>query len=99
MSIYCQKVFFGELYSVVLDIFNYIKFNFKDDRNMYSCSLKRPRHLTVAIDKFKYKIFYEKLIGGALNFKSSHFVKVNGYSNEYWAWGVFIFLKFLTYFL
>ena len=56
----------------------------EDDRIMYSCPLERPRHLSVAIDKFNYKIFYTKLIGGVLNFKTSHFIQVNGYSNKYW---------------
>lgn len=50
---------------------------------MYSCP-KRPRHLSVAINKFKYKAFYAKLIGGVLNFKTKHYIKANGYSNEYW---------------
>lgn len=56
----------------------------EDDRIMYSCPSDRPRHLSVAIDKFNYKIFYTKLIGGVLNFKTSHFIQVNGYSNKYW---------------
>lgn len=51
---------------------------------MYSCPAHKPRHLSVAIDKFKYKIHYFKLIGGVLNFKIRHFIQVNGYSNEYW---------------
>ncbi|CAF0819101.1 unnamed protein product [Brachionus calyciflorus] len=59
----------------------------EDDRILYSCPSAKPRHLSVAIDKFKYKIFYYRLIGGVLNFKIYHFVKANGYSNEYWGWG------------
>ena len=55
----------------------------KDDRIMYSCP-KRPRHLSVAIDKFKYNFYYTKLIGGVLCFKVVHFIMTNGYSNEYW---------------
>lgn len=60
----------------------------EDDRILYSCPQARPRHLSVAIDKFKYKIFYYRLIGGVLNFRIHHLVKVNGYSNEYWGWGI-----------
>lgn len=60
----------------------------EDDRILYSCPQAKPRHLSVAIDKFKYKIFYYRLIGGVLNFRIHHFVKVNGYSNEYWGWGI-----------
>lgn len=61
----------------------------------YSCGSKRPRHLSVAIDKFKFKNFYAKLIGGVLNFKIEHFIHVNGYSNQYW---VYIFKLYLIYF-
>ena len=50
---------------------------------MYSCP-KRPRHLSVAIDKFNYKFYYTKLIGGVLSFKVAHYILANGYSNEYW---------------
>ena len=56
----------------------------EDDRIMYSCPMQKARHLSVAIDKFNYKMFYYKLIGGVLNFKTSHFVRVNGYSNNYY---------------
>lgn len=59
----------------------------EDDRIMYSCPSSKARHLSVAIDKYRYKMLYENLIGGVLNFRRDHYIKVNGYSNEYWAWG------------
>jgi hypothetical protein len=34
----------------------------EDDRILYSCPSRKPRHLSVAIDKFNYKIFYTKLV-------------------------------------
>lgn len=46
---------------------------------MYSCPFQKPRHLSVAIDKFNYNIFYDSLVGGVINFKSSDYVRVNGY--------------------
>lgn len=66
----------------------------EDDRIMYSCPSNRPRHLSVAIDKFKYRMCYFKLIGGVLNFKLKHFVKVNGYSNEYWVNRFFVYVYY-----
>ena len=45
---------------------------------MYTCPQYRPRHLSVAIDKFRYQMLYTKLIGGVLNFKLEHFIKANG---------------------
>lgn len=59
----------------------------EDDRIMYSCPYYKPRHLSVAIDKYKYKMAYYRLIGGVLNFRARHFVMANGYSNQYWGWG------------
>jgi len=53
---------------------------------MYTCPQDKPRHLSVAIDKFHYRLHYYKLIGGVLNFKIEHFLKVNGYSNLYWVY-------------
>ena len=59
----------------------------EDDRIMYTCPMQRARHLSVAIDKYRYRMLYPELVGGVLNFKVSQFLKVNGYSNEYWGWG------------
>ncbi|XP_052811815.1 beta-1,4-N-acetylgalactosaminyltransferase bre-4-like [Mya arenaria] len=58
----------------------------EDDRNMYTC-LENPRHMSPAVDKFKYKLPYKGLVGGVLSFRSKHFIKVNGYSNLFWGWG------------
>ncbi len=49
--------------------------------------MQKARHLSVAIDKYKYRMLYSELVGGVLNFKVSQFLRVNGYSNEYWGWG------------
>ena len=36
----------------------------EDDRNIYSCP-DQPRHMSVAVDKFKYKLPYKGIFGGA----------------------------------
>ena len=72
----------------------------EDDRNLYSCP-EQPRHLSVAVDKFKYRLPYKGIFGGAtavrvdqfryqlpIRMKSLHcFRKLNGYSNMFWGWG------------
>jgi hypothetical protein len=58
----------------------------EDDRNLYTCS-EQPRHMSVAIDKFGYKLFYEALFGGACALTEEQFLKVNGFSNVYFGWG------------
>lgn len=58
----------------------------EDDRNMYSCPTQ-PRHMSVAIDEMDYKLAYPELVGGVLAVRTTHFEKLNGYSNLYWGWG------------
>ncbi|CAB3253128.1 unnamed protein product [Arctia plantaginis] len=58
----------------------------EDTRNMYSCP-EQPRHMSAAIDKFKYKLPYQTIFGGVSALTEEQFKKVNGFSNRYWGWG------------
>lgn len=58
----------------------------EDDRNDYSCPTS-PRHLSVAIDKFDYRLPYSTIFGGAGAFSREHFELINGFSNQFWGWG------------
>ncbi|KAH7727697.1 beta-1,4-N-acetylgalactosaminyltransferase bre-4 [Aphelenchoides avenae] len=58
----------------------------EDDRNLYSCP-DQPRHMSVAIDKFRYKLPYGSLFGGISAITRQQFEKMNGFSNDYWGWG------------
>jgi len=58
----------------------------EDDRNEYTCP-SSPRHLSVAVDKFNYRLPYQGLFGGAGSFTREHFELINGFSNEFWGWG------------
>uniref|UniRef100_A0A8D8LMX3 Beta-1,4-N-acetylgalactosaminyltransferase n=1 Tax=Cacopsylla melanoneura TaxID=428564 RepID=A0A8D8LMX3_9HEMI len=58
----------------------------EDDRNLYTCP-GMPRHMSVAVDSLNYKLPYASLFGGVCALSKEHFVKVNGFSNEYWGWG------------
>ena len=44
----------------------------EDDRNLYTCAAQ-PRHLSVAVDKFKYRLPYKMLFGGASAIRSDQF--------------------------
>ncbi|CAF94425.1 unnamed protein product, partial [Tetraodon nigroviridis] len=57
-----------------------------DDRNLYRC-FEGPRHLSVAIDKFDFKLPYSTIFGGVSSFSKQQFLTVNGYPNTYWGWG------------
>uniref|UniRef100_A0A7E4VAX9 Beta-1,4-N-acetylgalactosaminyltransferase n=1 Tax=Panagrellus redivivus TaxID=6233 RepID=A0A7E4VAX9_PANRE len=58
----------------------------EDDRNLYYCP-EQPRHMSVAIDKFKYKLPYESIFGGISAMTRQHVERINGFSNDYWGWG------------
>ena len=36
---------------------------------------------------FVCRLAYQELVGGVLNMRTSHFQRLNGYSNLYWGWG------------
>ncbi|CAG7818397.1 unnamed protein product [Allacma fusca] len=59
----------------------------EDDRNLYTCASKQPRHLSVAIDSLDYRLPYKSLVGGVFSIRVEDFVQVNGYSNLFWGWG------------
>ncbi|XP_017886453.1 beta-1,4-N-acetylgalactosaminyltransferase bre-4-like isoform X1 [Ceratina calcarata] len=58
----------------------------EDDRNLYTCP-EQPRHMSVAVDKFKYRLPYADLFGGVSAMSREHFHLVNGFSNVFWGWG------------
>ena len=58
----------------------------EDDRNLYTCP-QQPRHMSVAVDKFSYKLPYPDIFGGVIALTRDHFRRINGYSNKFWGWG------------
>ncbi|KRX78187.1 Beta-1,4-N-acetylgalactosaminyltransferase bre-4 [Trichinella sp. T6] len=58
----------------------------ENDLNPYSC-LDTPRHLSVAVDKFNYRLPYASIFGGVTALTAEQFRRINGFSNEYWGWG------------
>ncbi|KAL1123539.1 hypothetical protein AAG570_002616 [Ranatra chinensis] len=58
----------------------------EDDRNLYTCP-DQPRHMSVAVDVFNYRLPYADIFGGVSAMSREHFEKVNGFSNVFWGWG------------
>lgn len=58
----------------------------EDDRNFYSCPTI-PRHMSVAVDKFSYKLPYATIFGGISAITVAQLRSINGFSNRYWGWG------------
>jgi hypothetical protein len=48
---------------------------------------RRPTHLSKYCSQFGYREPYSWLCGGVMLFDKEDFVRINGYSNEYWGWG------------
>jgi hypothetical protein len=60
----------------------------EDDACDYTFPKKNPRHIAVHISKTDYHLKYEDYFGGAVIFSKEQVEKTNGYSNEYWDWGM-----------
>ncbi|XP_014252790.1 beta-1,4-N-acetylgalactosaminyltransferase bre-4-like [Cimex lectularius] len=58
----------------------------EDDRNLYTCP-DQPRHMSVAVDVFNYRLPYSDIFGGVSAMTKEQFEKVNGFSNMFWGWG------------
>lgn len=46
-----------------------------------------PTHLASEAEQFGYKLPYNEYFGGVTLFDRESFMKINGYSNDYWSWG------------
>ena len=58
----------------------------ENDNNIYSCPLQ-PRHMSIAVDKWNYKLLYGAIFGGVSALSVDHFRLINGFSNLYFGWG------------
>ncbi|CAF0768014.1 unnamed protein product [Didymodactylos carnosus] len=75
-----------KLYNYTCFIFHDVDLLPEDDRNLYTCGDK-PRHLSVAIDKFNYELWWPGLFGGVTAFRRQDFINVNGFATIYQGWG------------
>jgi len=75
-----------KLYDWQCFIFHDVDLLPEDDRNLYTCP-EQPRHMSVAIDKFKYQLPYKSIFGGISAMTRQQVEKINGFSNDYWGWG------------
>lgn len=54
----------------------------------YSYPAEHPVHIATNISQMDYKLKYFEYFGGAVVFTKDQVEKTNGYSNEYWDWGM-----------
>ncbi|KAK7485978.1 hypothetical protein BaRGS_00022730, partial [Batillaria attramentaria] len=74
------------LWDVQCFIFHDVDLMPEDDRNLYTCP-DQPRHMSAAVDKFRYRLPYPSIVGGVTAVKKEQFSTINGYSNLYFGWG------------
>ncbi|GAB1605538.1 beta-1,4-N-acetylgalactosaminyltransferase bre-4-like, partial [Argonauta hians] len=58
----------------------------ENDKNIYNCE-GSPKHLSVAVSTFQYKLPYKYIFGGVNAMNKKDFEKVNGFSNRFFGWG------------
>lgn len=54
----------------------------------YSYPEKAPRHIATKISQMDYQLKYHEYFGGAVLFTREQVEATNGYSNDYWDWGM-----------
>jgi hypothetical protein len=54
----------------------------------YSFPKDNPIHIATNISQMNYQLKYEEYFGGAVLFSKEQVEKTNGYSNDYWDWGM-----------
>jgi hypothetical protein len=60
----------------------------EDDTCDYSFPNDNPQHIAVRISQSDYQLKYEEYFGGAVIFSKEQAERTNGYSNDYWDWGM-----------
>jgi len=54
----------------------------------YSYPSETPIHIATNISQMEYKLKYQEYFGGAVLFNKEQVERTNGYSNDYWDWGM-----------
>ncbi|CAF0841733.1 unnamed protein product [Didymodactylos carnosus] len=92
-NLFNRAALFNVGYIEAMKLYNYTCFIFhdvdllpEDNRNLYECGTK-PRHMSVAVDKFNYKLSYAALFGGVTAFQQEDFLAASGYPTVYQGWG------------
>ena len=60
----------------------------EDDRNLYICpGGKQAKHMSVAVNKWNYRLQYKSYFGGVTALSADQFQAINGFSNSFYGWG------------
>ncbi len=59
----------------------------EDDRNIYECPAAGPKHMSVAVNKWKYRLNYANYLGGVATLSSKKYEEINGFANGFYGWG------------
>jgi hypothetical protein len=54
----------------------------------YSYPSENPVHISTKLSKYNYGMGYDQYFGGVVLFTKEQVEKTNGYSNDYWDWGM-----------
>lgn len=60
---------------------------FSFSSNLYTCPKSNPKHLAVAVNKWKYRLIYNNYFGGVTALSKEQFENINGFANSFYGWG------------
>lgn len=84
----------GRLYNAAFQLWHkevdYICFHDVDMLPLFAdyAPPKFPTHLASMVEQFNYTVPYPNYFGGVTLFKPEDYIAVNGFSNDYWGWGL-----------
>jgi predicted glycosyltransferase involved in capsule biosynthesis len=76
-------------FDIIKDDVDYICFHDVDlipEESDYSYTTI-PLHLSKYCSQFNYKLYYKNIYGGVNLMSKENFLKINGFSNDFWGWG------------
>ncbi|XP_052684453.1 beta-1,4-N-acetylgalactosaminyltransferase bre-4-like isoform X1 [Crassostrea angulata] len=59
----------------------------ENDHNIYTCPVDQPKHLSVILENWDYKLPYDANFGGVSAMTKEQYEAVNGFSNSFFGWG------------
>ena len=59
-----------------------------DETADYSYPEENPVHIATKLSKYNYGLGYDQYFGGVVLFTKEQALQTNGYSNDYWDWGM-----------
>lgn len=89
-GLFNKGILFNAAFKMWHERFDYLSFHDIDMLPYFAdySPPKSPTHLASMVEQFNYNVPYPNYFGGVTLFRKQDYIAVNGFSNEYWGWGL-----------